>query len=301
MISAQKEYINGKETKDHEFEIIQKLVGNASIEQLKNVDYAVIDNFGIFVPSIGPCLYSISPAHTHPSYMIIFNMFNYCNVKMNDQILSVSPYTVSVFSPGIEHQEIIDEDYNRYYAIMIEKTLFEKYVINFTNTCPAFPGKSFKPDDNYKFYINEFICEYSKSVRNMQQLHLIAERISYLTVSGLFDQKTNQSSEFYQSGMDNAIEFMYHNYRENITVDDISSFCGFSSSYFSRLFKSHTGLSPMTYLKQIRLKKARKLLIGTDKTITEIAFLCGFNSSAYFTAAFSEEFKMSPTSLRRNH
>ena len=66
-----------------------------------------------------------------------------------------------------------------------------------------------------------------------------------------------------------------------------------------RKIKSLCAQTPAAYLRDYRLAKARKLLINTDQTITEISHACGFSSSQYFSRVFSKSTGVSPDQWRK--
>ena len=61
-----------------------------------------------------------------------------------------------------------------------------------------------------------------------------------------------------------------------------------STSYFSKQFKSVTGVGFNEYLNIIRVTASEKLLISSNKPITKIAMECGFNDSNYYAAVFKK-------------
>lgn len=65
-----------------------------------------------------------------------------------------------------------------------------------------------------------------------------------------------------------------------------------------RLMKAEQAPSPNQYLREYRLQKAFKLCLGSQE-ITDIAFSCGFSSSAYFTQCFRSRYGYSPSQLRK--
>ena len=65
-------------------------------------------------------------------------------------------------------------------------------------------------------------------------------------------------------------------------------------------FKSETGKAPMEYVQDLRLERARKLLLAGDKTMTEIALDCGFGSPSYLSACFQKKYKMTPKEYRKH-
>lgn len=96
-----------------------------------------------------------------------------------------------------------------------------------------------------------------------------------------------------------ALNYAYKNYANHITLDEITQLVHINKSYFCRLFKSVTGISFIEYVYRIRLYKAEKLLLRSDKNITEIAYEVGFSSSAYFTKIFREQKGISPMFYRK--
>ena len=95
-----------------------------------------------------------------------------------------------------------------------------------------------------------------------------------------------------------VMRYIDSNYKNDINVDIICKTFGFSQSHFSRLFKQNTGEVFSRYLTKVRLEHAIVLLSNTDKSIDEIAYECGFNSTSYFSYAFKKEFLVSPLKYR---
>lgn len=87
-------------------------------------------------------------------------------------------------------------------------------------------------------------------------------------------------------------------YMQNLTAEDMARQCNMSYSYFSRYFKSAIGKSFTAYLNYVRLTEAEKLLLSTDKTVTEIAMETGFSSASYFISQFRQQKKVSPRQFR---
>ena len=95
-----------------------------------------------------------------------------------------------------------------------------------------------------------------------------------------------------------AIEFIKENYYKDITLIDIAKSAAMSRSYFSASFKTDTGLSPYNFLLITRIEKAQELLKNTDKTVMEIAGLCGFTSLTSFNKAFKTLTGITPTDYK---
>ena len=80
-------------------------------------------------------------------------------------------------------------------------------------------------------------------------------------------------------------------------VETIGAELGLSRVQLYRKVKALTGQSPVELLRTARLHKARRLLQGSDKSISEIAYEVGFTAPSYFTKCFKDEFGISPSDL----
>jgi AraC-like DNA-binding protein len=76
--------------------------------------------------------------------------------------------------------------------------------------------------------------------------------------------------------------------------------CGLARTRFAELVREVTGETPIRLLNRARVRRARQLLVRTDRSITEIAHACGFASSQYFATVFRQFTGRAPASARRN-
>lgn len=95
-----------------------------------------------------------------------------------------------------------------------------------------------------------------------------------------------------------AISCMESNYRSQLTLDELARRAGMSRSQFVRVFRRSCGTSPVDYLIDLRLDAARRLMIKSDKNISEIALDCGFSDSNYFSRQFRKRLGVTPKAYR---
>ncbi len=97
-----------------------------------------------------------------------------------------------------------------------------------------------------------------------------------------------------------AKEFMLENYGdEELTVEKVSSILHVSPNYFSTLFKKEMQVSFISYLTEIRMKKAVEFLDMTDDKSYMIAEKVGYSDPNYFSHVFKKHFGVSPQKYRR--
>ena len=110
------------------------------------------------------------------------------------------------------------------------------------------------------------------------------------------DKSDNESNKM--GRIKEVTEYIKSNFRENISVEEMAKNAYMSTSYFSKVFKEITAFSPYDYLLNIRLGKAKEMLLKTDLAVSEIAYQTGFNSTSNFIYFFKKETGISPLKFR---
>ena len=97
-----------------------------------------------------------------------------------------------------------------------------------------------------------------------------------------------------------AINYMNANFAEPLTLDDLAERIYATKQTLNYHFKKDLGCTPMHYLLRLRLTKVKELLATSNKSIEEIAEVCGFSSGNYLTLIFKQKEGISPSSYRKN-
>lgn len=102
-------------------------------------------------------------------------------------------------------------------------------------------------------------------------------------------------------GIKSAMEFIRENYAQPLTLQDMATAANMSRSHFCRRFSAVMQVSPFTYLTEIRIDNARRMLCKRDMVVSQIAALCGFNSFSYFSVRFKAVVGCSPSDYAKRH
>ena len=86
---------------------------------------------------------------------------------------------------------------------------------------------------------------------------------------------------------------------KTISLEQLAEEYHIGYSYFRRMFKSYTGVAPHQYYLELKIMRAKELLLSTDKSIKEISFELGFQSIHYFSRIFKSKTGTSPGKLRK--
>ncbi|MEM9330518.1 MAG: GlxA family transcriptional regulator [Pseudomonadota bacterium] len=94
------------------------------------------------------------------------------------------------------------------------------------------------------------------------------------------------------------IEYMEANIAEPLQLIEIADFVGLSRRQIERLFQQHMGRSPARYYLEIRLDRARHLLMQSTMPVVDVAIACGFVSASHFSKCYREMYGKSPLQER---
>ncbi len=93
-------------------------------------------------------------------------------------------------------------------------------------------------------------------------------------------------------------ELLEKEYHNRWTLESLARRMGMSPFHLQRMFKKYTDVSPKQYLNQIRVEEAKRLLAGSNQTITEICFAAGFPGLTPFYQTFRQITGLSPRAYR---
>ncbi len=103
---------------------------------------------------------------------------------------------------------------------------------------------------------------------------------------------------YYVSICQKAKKYIEKNLNQQISLDDISNHAYLSKFRFAHIFRQFTGYSPINYLLTKRIEYSKRLLLGTEKTITEISNLSGFSDIHYYSRLFKKLHNVAPNDYR---
>ena len=141
---------------------------------------------------------------------------------------------------------------------------------------------------------HKFIKDIFKYKSLQEYIHSVKEFLldidKYLIALGkVYNQKND---------IDTAIEFIKENYYKDLNMAYVSNYVSMNYSYFSEMFKEHTGTNFVDYVKKIRVEKSKVLLRNTDYKIFEIGQKIGYQNPKQFTKTFKEIVGISPVEFR---
>lgn len=128
-------------------------------------------------------------------------------------------------------------------------------------------------------------------------MHLIAESndVSYVNKNEVYTHKAFQCDRLIE-----VMNYIKENLHNPITLKEVSQVAFMTQQSFCRFFRNRTRKSFSQYLIEQRIAYACNLLLQTNKSISEIAYLCGYLSSSHFCKVFKGQVKQSPYQYKRS-
>ena len=154
--------------------------------------------------------------------------------------------------------------------------------------------------------VRQIVCDMMQAMEEQKDgytfkvIGLSAMLFGVIQEKGLFSKEHHTGKDTQKiHKLKKVLKFMRDNFSEEITLDDMARVADLSTKYFCSFFKNMTGTTPVKYLLAYRVECAARKLIGSDDSITKIAYDCGFNDLSYFIKTFKDLKKITPKNYRK--
>ncbi|KIE44771.1 helix-turn-helix domain protein [Clostridium argentinense CDC 2741] len=205
-----------------------------------------------------------------PIHGILYIETNYKKLALNDEHLFFLP-------PDCKHTFRANKS-NEFLVLDISNNMLNKYDME-----NMIGGREFLFDDKWKairyLLLNE--ADNKKSSSSINDLflycyHFIAD-----------------------GSIPDSIKYINEHFTEDIDLKKLADIEHYNISYYSEWFKNKINVSPLEYIQNLRVKKAKELLLNTNLTILQISQIVGYEHNSSFTRVFKYLEKISPTEFRR--
>lgn len=144
-----------------------------------------------------------------------------------------------------------------------------------------------------KFKMDNIVYKPSHIIKYCISLLSIIIENNVSNADGICDTKPR-----YSFHIKKAIDYIYLNYDQNITLTTVSNYLGINKSYLASLFKKETGKTFTEMLNEVRIEESKKLLLDTNLSALDIALTVGYNSQNYYNIAFKKFANKTPLEFR---
>ena len=143
------------------------------------------------------------------------------------------------------------------------------------------------------------MCE--KFLRELSKLSARRDFSRYLSsyLSRFCDLVSGPPEVKHTNAIDRAFDYMKREYARKLSLDEVAQYVGYSSPYFSRIFKEEVGATFKESLNGLRIEKSKALLLSTTLPVSEICTMTGFNDQSYFCKTFKYFAGVTPDVFRK--
>lgn len=155
---------------------------------------------------------------------------------------------------------------------------------------------------SHRINMFEEIFQTLKNGYNIENLQYVSSLLHHYLGSLRYIQQyrdANNDSINDTNVIETAIHYMKENIERHLTLKELSDAVGYSSSYFSMIFKKEIGHSPLNYFNLLKIQQACFLLDSTDMKISQICYKIGIEDAYYFSRLFTKMMGMSPKGYKK--
>lgn len=245
------------------------------------------------------------PWHFHSEYEIVFVLKSFGKRFVADSIDSFSDGDLVMLGSNLPHFWKSDDEFftesgeHRVNAIVIQfsKDFFATEIENYPEFHSikkllkrAARGIKFNPDFSKKTGAD------LKRLLKLKDLERMLFFLKILDKMARTDQYRMLASDLYQienhetlnGRLDKIMHFINHNYHRKILQEEIAAKVGMSTAAFCRYFKEKTSKTFISFVNEMRIAYACKLLVEGRMSISQVCFECGFNNLANYNRAFKK-------------
>lgn len=249
-----------------------------------------IDSVDLVWHSLNRCRHVESPLSGRHSDCFAYILSGEANYTFNNKKFAVGP------------GEILYLPYRSIYSFDITTPVYETLYVDFNfvldekyDNCPALfhIAKPLNIENTFrKLHKKWLMRQFGSSTECFSLLYEIYAKILKNYSSYIPSSKYNS--------LEPAVNYILSNYTDsNLSIQEIVKHTTLSEGHFRRLFKEVYRVSPINYIINLRLEHAKELLLNTEQTLTDIAEVSGFSSTAYFCLQFKKKLGYTPSEFRK--
>ena len=250
------------------------------------------------------------PTHWHNSIEIIYVLKGSLHIKIDTDSFTLNEREVEIINSDESH-EIQGIDDNKVLIFNIDPFFFEKYYkdinnIFFYTNSNEYEDQNGPEYEELKTFLSQMLCEYVQKLEDYDEeieeilitlLYHLVNNFHYLThEKEELKEKTDQLARYHRIS-----KYIYNNYNNNITLQEIAKKEFLSPHYLSHEIKYATGYSFTDLINLTRVEESIKLLLDSDMSISEISDEIGFSHVRYFNKNFKYYYGCTPLQYRKKY
>jgi AraC-like DNA-binding protein len=245
--------------------------------------------------------------HSHQNVELSYVLSGTVTYNVNNSIYKLKKGDFMIFNPGVYHEEMLtpgEEAHELHLGLdnIFIEGLPKNYLLK-ENSPSLVHLKKYK--EKFDYLIHQIVGELEENKAGVDillkaysmRLIVLLLRETYCADGKQEPSPLNFKSSEKSTVVRTIIAYMNKNYNEDISLDKVAKATYLSPVYISKIFKEETGYSPINYLINIRLQKARQLLESGNISVKAAAEGVGYRDAYYFSKLFKKYYGFSPSKL----
>lgn len=251
------------------------------------------------------------PIHWQNAIEILYVVKGSIKVTINEEAYELEENELEIINVDEVHRLYSKDKDNRVLIFYIDPYFFEKYyndiqnMFFYTNTSDE-GAQETEEYDELRTFLSIILCEIVQKSDNYDEeiedtlvklLYHLINNFHYL----MYEQEELKDNDQQLERYHRIAKYIFNNYNNNITLQDIADKEFLSTHYLSHEIKYATGSSFTDLVNLTRVEESVKLLLDTDKPISEISEEVGFSHARYFNKNFKLYYKTTPLNFRKKY
>ncbi len=243
--------------------------------------------------------------HFHPEYELLYLAEGALELIVQNQTYSLTAGEALFIPPGLLHSANALSSTGTFYAVVFSENILstsQEQIADHLRNTPDRTGHichlRLQEPWQYEtlFYLKRIF--FSRSEMQCSDNYIESHILILWEYLCKYHLSTTLENAKSNTPVKIVLDYIHNNYQEDISLEQMNALVHMSKEHLCRIFKKSTGLTPITYLKQYRILKSCHYLKHTDKKISEICFLVGFNNISYFNREFLRVMQTTPSKYR---
>ena len=235
--------------------------------------------------------------HFHDIYEIYYMVSGKCQYLIDEREYDINMGDVVLIPEGVVHKTKYGEKPHR--RLLIECSIhFIPEALKEKITSTVFLCRSSRETQQIYEFLQKIEAEYKRGDYLTQES--LKSYMSLLFITLARSENTIGLGETKNPIISKTVSYIKTNFNSDITLSEVAKEHFISPEHLSRTFKKEMGVGFSDFLTMVRLQNAENMLkIQDNRSISEIAYSCGFNDSNYFSDKFKKAYGVSPLKYRQ--
>ena len=252
-----------------------------------------------------------SAPHTHDFVSFHYVLSGHVRFQLGNSSVVVHKDEVLIINPNVEHCQLINDPdtdiHSTVFYLGIDDLYIKGYPKNFIPYDSAVIQLHKYQQEIYQCYHEIVLTQEKKEVGWSLMTKVLSLQFLVLLLKELAPQASSTIQEYFQlktydkqTIAQTITSYFQENYMKKISVEEIARSSYLSTTYITKIYKEITGDTPINYLINLRMEKAREILKEGHFSIQDAAKKVGYDDPYYFSKLFKKRFGVSPSAYKRS-